>query len=365
MIKEKSKILLVDDDPSNIEIMIDIIESNEDSHILYQAPDGERALEIAMKELPNLIISDWEMPEMNGIELIRELKKNESTADIPVIMATGVMTTSENLKTALEAGAADYVRKPIDKIELIARINSMLELSRSYRQVKQLNVTKDRFFSIIAHDLKNPFHVLMGYGEILFEQLEHKEYEDMKEGIRSIYNTSKNSYSLLINLLEWSRSQMGIIKYYPLIISLRDIAVDVIELINSQADRKNIVISHNIPAEIEVRADLNMLQTILRNLLSNAVKYTPEGGKIHFTAAAGSDSVAITIEDNGIGMTDEEMKKLFKIESIISKPGTNKEQGTGLGLLLCKEFIENQGGDISVKSEPGRGSKFTFTLPKG
>ena len=381
---ERYKILVVDDNIDNADRIIEFLDDTDKSFTFFQALNGKIACSIAEKKLPDLIITDWDMPVMDGIMLIKHLKAIESTKDIPVIMCTGVMTKTENLKTALDAGAIDYIRKPVEKVELIARVHSMLKLSDSMKKNKEqnialiqqkeeietkinmlveLNATKDKFFSIISHDLKSPFNSILGFSQLLETNIENNDQEERLEFIQIIRESAENTLKLLENLLEWAKSQTGKIKFNPEIISLEYLFSEAINLADSSAKNKNITISIAEGDNIQIYADSNMINTVLRNLLSNAIKFTPKNGKIVLKGILKDNEVWVTVWDNGIGIKSENIAKLFKISETVSSQGTENEIGTGLGLILCNEFIEKHNGKIWVESELGKGSEFKFMLP--
>jgi PAS domain S-box-containing protein len=231
-------------------------------------------------------------------------------------------------------------------------------------ELKMLNSSKDKFFSIIAHDLKSPLSGLLGFTEILVEEFEDLQTEEIKEFIGHSHQSAKNINALLENLLEWSRIQIGKIAFEPTEIEVESIFDDIISLFNHNARNKKIRLEKRVDPELKVWADKNMFKTILRNIVSNGLKFTKEGGTITVSAEEGNDFVKITAQDSGVGISEENINKLFKIDVNYTTPGTNKERGTGLGLILCKELVEKNGGKISVKSEIGKGTKFIFTLPK-
>jgi CheY-like chemotaxis protein len=231
-------ILVVDDQPDNLKIIADYIQEAGSQYSILKAPNGKFACQIAEDRIPDLIITDWEMPEMDGIEVIKYLKSKETTKDIPVIMATGIMLLPQNLKMAFESGAIDYIRKPIDKTELIARVSSMLQLSDSYKEIKLLNATKDKFLSIITHDLKEPFNVLVNFSQTLYEEYDKLDNENIKQLIELLYNNSTITFRLLQNLLTWSRLQRDKIDYYPDRLIINFLIAENIELMKPIADKK-------------------------------------------------------------------------------------------------------------------------------
>ncbi len=237
------------------------------------------------------------------------------------------------------------------------------KLSSSEKNLKELNATKDKFFSIIAHDLKNPFQALLGFSETLYTRHNELTDKEIKEYSKIIYESSQNLFNLLGNLLQWSKSQLGNIKVSPEKINLSDIYDEATSLLTLTAEKKNIKLQNNIPDNFLVFADKHIVSTVLRNLVNNAVKFTNKGGEITTFAEIKNNEAIIAVSDNGIGIKPENIDKLFKIDYSYSTKGTENEQGTGLGLILCKELIEENNGRIWCESTYGKGSSFYFTLP--
>lgn len=245
--------------------------------------------------------------------------------------------------------------------ELLAQKESVDIMNR---ELHDLNATKDKFFSIIAHDIKNPFNAILGFSELLIEN--YKEWPDVQklEIIDLINSSSKNLYQLLENLLQWSRSQRGIIEFNPEKIELTGILSSVTDIMKGNAEAKNINLSVIIPENgLAVHADRQMLDTIVRNLISNALKFTNSGGKVQIIAEKSGEFVNVKVTDNGVGIRSDLKDKLFKIDSNQTTYGTENETGTGLGLILVKEFVDRHGGKIGVDSVVGEGSTFHFTIP--
>ncbi len=611
---KKKSILIVDDKLENIQTIIDCISNLQQDFNIFRASNGLSAIEISTNKIPDIIITDWDMPQMNGIELVKILKSNRLTADIPVIMCTGVMLTSENLRTALEAGALDYIRKPIDKVELESRLSSALRFNDALKTLKterqqflsllntipepiyvsdietseilfaneakmkrygdtivgkpchqvfynrtapceqcqkssllnsenktvkwekfnpinnnffynidkiitwhngnnakfqiafdvtelreaeteirklsvaveqnpativitdtqgyiiyvnpkfteltgytleeakgntsrilnsgktdpqifvelwltitagkiwqgefinrkkngeefieaalvapilnelgetinyiaikeditekkkqlefinftnqkllELNATKDKFFTIMAHDLKSPFNSILGFSDLLIRNYQKYSPEQIQDMLDIIRKAGTGAYSLLENLLVWSRSQTGQIEFKPNSYHLKSIFTELIGALEPAWQKKNIKISFRLNKDIFIFTDLNMMNTILRNLVSNAIKYSHENSEIEIVGEETDKFVEILVKDFGVGISADNCQKLFRIESKLpSTPGTNNETGTGLGLILCKEFVERHGGQIWVESEVGRSSEFKFTIP--
>lgn len=230
------------------------------------------------------------------------------------------------------------------------------------QKLSELNADKDRFMAILGHDLKSPFNHLLGLSQILIDDLSKLKSEDIAGLADDINSTAQKTYSLLDDILMWARIQQGRIPFNPQEVSLKDICKEILDLLLIQADKKNIAIYQNCHDDILVSADPDMLKTILRNLFSNAVKFTGHNGSVSISAVKTGKKVLISVSDSGVGIDLDNLPKLFDITEVFSTTGTDGESGTGLGLLLCKEFVEKHGGSIWVESETGKGSKFSFTI---
>ncbi|GAB1453459.1 hypothetical protein MASR2M47_35150 [Draconibacterium sp.] len=240
---------------------------------------------------------------------------------------------------------------------------NFIDLKNNENKLSQLNATKDKFFSIIAHDLKNPFNVLIGLSDLVKSDPEVRNSEDFEQIIDGIFQTAKSGYNLLENLLEWARSQTGDLEYKPALWVMNEIISLNIYLFKENAKAKNIQISVLNQTDYKVFADYNMVNFIVRNLLNNAIKFSFQNGKIEIDQQMKDNFYLFTVRDFGVGMNNETINGLFKIESTNPKVGTANEKGTGLGLIICKEFIEKNGGEIWVESQEQRGSIFHFRLP--
>jgi len=241
--------------------------------------------------------------------------------------------------------------------------NTEIALKESEAKLKAVNAVKDRFFSIIAHDLRSPFNSILGFSELLIDNIKNLGEAEVEEFLRMINSSAVNTLSLLDNLLNWAKTQTGEIDFNPERIVLSTIIKEIIEISDSAAKLKKIFLNYIHSDDIEVYTDKNIVKTVLRNLISNAIKFTETGGRITVSAVPRHNQVEITIADNGVGMNEETRRKLFDMSTHITSEGTNKEKGSGLGLVLCKEFVEKLGGNIWVESEEGKGSDFKFTLP--
>ncbi len=238
-----------------------------------------------------------------------------------------------------------------------------IEIEEQRDKLKTLNATKDKFFSIIAHDLKNPFHSIMGFSDLLSRSFESLEDDKKKEFIKLINESSTSAYGLLENLLHWARTQTNRIKFEPAVLDLRMIIKEIFQMVSVNAENKGVsLIMPEGDDELKVFADYNMINTIIRNFISNSLKFTEKGGVISIQIRNENDRIYIGIKDTGVGMNEENKSKLFRLDEFHSTSGTSGESGTGLGLIICREFAIKHEGEIKVESEVGKGSTFTFDL---
>jgi PAS domain S-box-containing protein len=247
--------------------------------------------------------------------------------------------------------------------DITERKRAELALKENEKKLLQLNTDKDIFISVLSHDLRSPFNNLLGLSEALSEDIRKLDIDEIEKLVNQIYKSAQTSFKLLEDILMWARTQQGNIPFKPQILSFKDICINILEVLNSNTNAKNITINYSAADHMNVFADIEMLKTVLRNLVSNAIKFTNKNGAISIIAVENSDNVTISVSDNGIGINPDDLKRLFDISQVLTTKGTAEETGTGLGLMLCKEFVEKHGGKIWVESEVGKGSDFKFTLP--
>lgn len=358
-----TRILVVDDQKDNLETIVNFIEEDNQPYELLQALNAGVALKIARAEIPDLIITDWEMPGKDGIEFIKELKNSPKLADIPVIMCTGVMLTSSDLKTALEAGAVDYIRKPIDKVELLARINSVLRLAKSHEKIKELNEAKDRIFSVIAHDLSTPVGNIKQFVGWIIEQPDSFSKEELLRNLKGIKEQSSSVYQTLETLLNWAMCQTKSKIFAPGEHDFVKIVYEAEDLFQYAIFEKELEIVKKLPDKLFAYFDREMVATVVRNLLSNAIKFSHNGGKIKIAASISDGALVFSIKDYGVGIAKKYIELIFTGSNYYSTYGTNNEKGSGLGLKICKEFVEMHQGKIIFQSKINQGTKFSVTIP--
>jgi signal transduction histidine kinase len=394
ILNEKTlQILLVEDNPGDVYIIKDLLKSSLTGFNIQISSKLADAIKTSVEHEFDVILLDLGLPDSVGLETLRKIQSLKLKA--PVVVMTGLDDVEVAL-TSLKEGAQDYlvknyltsdiilraIRYGIERKKLFIEVTEAkealqklneeldhkvqmrtLELEKYATDLKDLIATKDKFFGIIAHDLKNPFSGLMAASELLISYADQLDLEHIKEISSLVNDSARHGHALLENLLEWSRSQTGRIEFIPQKLKIKELAEENIANLKSQLMNKNIVMRCEIAEDLEVMADKDMINTVLRNLLNNAVKFTPKGGKVSVMARKLPHDITISVKDTGIGISKANISKLFRIDIKFNKQGTEQEIGTGLGLLLCKEFVEKHGGKIWVESRLNKGSDFNFTIP--
>ncbi|MGA9292850.1 MAG: ATP-binding protein [Ignavibacteriaceae bacterium] len=373
MEEQKAKILIVEDE-SIVAFDLKRMLLNLNYDVLDIVASGEKAIKKAVEEKPDLIIMDVMLNgPITGVEAAARIK---GVMNVPVIYLTAYADT-ETLKSAKLTEPYGYILKPFEEKVLLSTVEmaiyknkieeKLIASEKKYRllakELEDLNEKKDQFYSIISFNLRDPLDSVIGFSEILKNEYKELSPEDIQLYISSLYFSSKQIYSLLNNLIQFSRIQIKDIDFNPVSVNLRKIVEDNSDVLKNTADKKSVKIINYVNKEISVYADANMLNSIFYNLLVNAIKYSYKNGYIEISAAKEGNYIKISIEDKGAGMDKESLDKLFVLNVKKVIPGTNNEMGTGLGLLLTKEFIEKNEGKIEVISEINKGTCVNFTLP--
>jgi len=353
-------ILLVDDNTNNLGVLYNYLDAERYTVLVSQS--GERGLELARREKPDLILLDILLPGISGFETCARLKELDETRDIPVIFISALSDVEDKVK-GLEVGGVDYITKPFHHQEVLARINTHLTIKRQREQLNLLNATKDRFFSIIAHDLRGPFTGLLGALEMLRDTRASMDEQETHELIVNLYETSERTYHLLENLLEWARSQQQVAKPVARALSLASLARETADLFNASASQKEVDITIDVPDDLTAYADGNMITTVIRNLINNAIKFSNVGGHVSVCGVSRGELVELSICDTGVGIEPDEIPSVFSLTRRRSREGTGGEKGTGLGLILANDYVTRNRGTITVQSTPGKGSRFTVLIP--
>jgi len=355
-----SKIRIVDDILENINLLQNILQQADFE--TYTSTNGIGAVEVSKNVKFDIMLIDVRMPEMDGIEAYKKIKKNSLNSGTPVLFLIA-KTDTVNISAAFREGCVDIITKPFQTDELLARINTHIILEEQKNKLKELIATKDRFISLLAHDLKNSINPIIGFSRLLSQNIAIFNLEEIKKYIGIIHKTSENTHDLLINLLTWASSQQNSIPFQPEKINLYLIINQSYLLLKNLAISKDLLIKIEVDENIFIFADNEMIKTILRNLIANAIKYTPASGIITLKAKMKETVIEIKVTDTGIGMDEKTKNSLFNMVETKSIKGLEGEEGTGFGLILCKDFVEKHGGKIWVESELGIGSNFMFTLP--
>jgi two-component system sensor histidine kinase/response regulator len=356
----RGTILVVDDVSQNIQLLASIL--SEVGFKVHFATNGMDALEIHRKYNLDLILLDIMMPVMDGYEAIVKIRKQNEKGNVPVIFLTAKNAT-DDLVQGFRLGAVDYITKPFKKEELLARVETQIRLRNQEQALRDLLYAKDRFLSLVSHDLRGPVSGLTRLAALAHEQWDDFPDDKKKEFLTAIHSAAQSSQILLENLLSLSLFQQDSLKFETEPILLYELCQEIHEILQFLFQQKNMNFSLKVKAEHMVQADRGMLQTILRNLLSNSLKFTPEGGLITIDSYGESDMLVIQIQDTGVGIKPEVLPNLFLGEKRFTSLGTNREKGTGFGLRLCKDLVEKHGGEIWVESILGQGSTFYFSLP--
>ena len=362
-------ILIVDDVDANILLLKLLI--SKAGYKTLTAYTGRDALEIVDKQRPDLILLDIMMPIMDGHEVARRLRELPDKADIPIIFLSALDST-EDIVQGFKLGAADYVSKPFNKDELLTRINhqvSLIDAKRTIsRQTEELRKTilgRDKLYSVIAHDLRAPIASIRMVMEVLIAGIKKESIdEDMFELLIMANRLTDDSFTLLDNLLKWTKSQTGRLNtVFQDEIDVMNLVSGVVEVLRAVAKLKNITINIVGSTERFARIDIDMIKTALRNLISNAIKFSYDGSVVEVEIVEEPERIIILVRDHGAGISKENQNKLFQAESHFTSYGTDHEEGSGLGLLLCNEFVGRNGGTLGFVSQEGVGSTFSFDIP--
>lgn len=362
------KILIVDDVMSNV-LLLKVLLTNE-KFAIATASNGRQALEQVEKENPDLVLLDVMMPDMSGFEVAQHLKSNPNTADIPIIFLTALNSTADIVK-GFQVGANDFISKPFNKEELIIRVTHQISLVAAKRLIlsktEELQRTiagRDKLYSVIAHDLRSPMgSIKMVLNMLILNLPSEKIGAEMYELLTMANQTTEDVFSLLDNLLKWTKSQIGKLNVVYQDVDLVEVTDGVIEIFSMVASLKKIRIHAMKPEKMMVNADIDMLKTVVRNLLSNAIKFSKENSEVLVKMEEVDGMAVVSVQDYGCGISEEGQKKLLHTDTHFSTFGTNNEEGSGLGLLLCKDFVVKNGGKLWFTSKEGEGSIFSFSIP--
>ncbi len=360
----KPSILIVDDIPKNIQIIGSILKDYK--YDIEFATNGKEALEWLFTKKFDLVLLDIMMPEMDGFEVCHKIKEQNELNDTEIIFITA-KNDSESIIKGFDLGAIDYITKPFNKKELLARIKTHLTIIEQRKELEQANAFKIKLFSIIGHDLRDPIGSLKNYIKAYLDEQQDID-KNVKNFMEDISDIAENAFHILDNLLSWAKSQTGKIGFFPKQNDLYHLVEKNLQLFKKIAKNKKIQIKiDDILNPSFAYFDAELISIVIRNLLGNAIKFTPPNGNITISAEqaikSGKNFLQISVKDNGIGIKKEHLHKIFDKSEPFTTFGTQNEKGSGLGLTICQDFIELNNGKIWIKSKENKGSEFIFTVP--
>lgn len=369
VIPQEYKILIVDDVLSNV-LLLKVLLTGE-KYTIVTANNGKQALEQVEKEKPDLILLDVMMPDINGFEVAKILKSQSETSEIPIIFLTALNSTPDIVK-GFQTGGNDFISKPFNKEELLIRVKHQISLIAAKRfivaQTEELRKTiigRDKLYSVIAHDLRSPMGSIKMVLNMLTMSLPKEVIgEEMFDLLNTANQTTEEVFGLLDNLLKWTKSQIGRLNVVYQDYNIVEMIEGIIEIFTMLGELKQIKIRFiDHEDKFFVRADIDMIKTVLRNLISNAIKFSHDHSEIWIDLTVADGNAVVSVKDFGCGMDEDQQKKLLHTDTHFSTFGTNNEEGSGLGLLLCVDFVEKNGGRLWFESTKGEGSTFYFTVP--
>ena len=363
------KLLVVDDVQTNVLLLKALL--GKEGYGILVANNGQEALEVIRNENPDLILLDVMMPGMDGFEVAERLKSEEFRCEIPIIFLTALDDT-QSIVNGFKLGVGDFISKPFRKEELMVRIKHQLSLVAARRIIEEKNeelrktiAGRDKMYSVIAHDLRSPMASMkMLLNTIMMSVEKDKIDPDIFDMLEMSNKTSEEVFSLLDNLLKWTKSELGKLTVIPQKLDISGLADGVVEVMNSVAEVKHIKLIRTDHESFFVYVDIEMIKSILRNLISNAVKFSNPDSEIKVGIKAEDGKVIVSVTDSGKGIKKEDQHKLLKDSTHFTTYGTNSEEGSGLGLLLCRDFARKNGGELWFESEENLGSVFSFSLPQ-
>ncbi len=368
---DPATILIVDDNPENLSVLFDILKA--ESYQVLIAQTGYIALEVLNKVIPDVILLDIRMEGLDGFETCRQIKANPKTQDIPVLFISALSELQDKI-TGFKAGAVDYITKPFQHEEVLVRVQTHItnrklvkELQEKNKQLDELNASKDRFFGLIAHDLRNPLQSLLYFTEQLREKISllddtHKPvFDDLHQ---LILQNSTSLYLLIENLVEWVKIQLNHIQFHPKRSNLVVLAHRCVASLADSLSNKAIQVEMDFPKHLYAEVDEEMMLLVFWNVITNAIKFSHPDSKIQFSLKEEGDQIVIEVLDEGVGIPPSIQESLFRIDKKIATAGTQGEQGTGLGLLITGEYIHRHGGTLELVAQKPHGTCVTIYIPQ-
>ncbi|HEY4788028.1 MAG TPA: HAMP domain-containing sensor histidine kinase [Bacteroidales bacterium] len=355
------KILVVDDEPSNLFLLEGLL-AEEGFHV-FTALNGEDAIVLAKTELPDVILLDIMMPRITGIDVLKVLMKEPLTCNIPVIMVTA-RVEAEDVEEALTKGAVEYIKKPINEVEMLARLRATLRLKKQEDNLRALLKSKEDFISMVSHDVRGSFSSISGFAELLLtdDKLAGSLNSDHKEFLNLIIDTSNYIYDYFNKLLNWANLGANELNLQKEKIALAKL-VRVAEIVyKSKINEKDLELVVDIPDDFKIWVDPTYFSQVINNLISNAIKYSHSGGKIRLSIDQRDKGIQFVVADTGVGMPNISEDELFGKSFHKSTRGTRGEKGTGVGLRICKMILDAHGFGFNFKSQSNRGTEFIIEM---
>ncbi len=355
---DKSTVLIVDDEPANRFLLEGLLNAN--GYEVLEAESGRQCLDILNAEKPDLILLDIMMPKMTGIEVLDELNKSQELKRIPVLMVSAKTATTD-IQEALDKGAIDYIRKPFDEMELLARIKVGIRLKRNEDHLHDLIGQKDDFVQIISHDLRSPFAAINGFAELLLK--DENLTVDQKESLNYIIESVTYSNEYFNKLLSWT-----MLEFHDLELSISEINIaglidNIFRILVKKADEKNLSLINDVSKNLTIEADVTFFRQVIINIINNAIKFTQINGTVRCYNAEGDHSLEIIISDNGVGIPENlSPEVLFSGKLNKSQRGTKGEKGTGIGLTICKKILDAHKFGITFRRKKDKGTDFVITI---
>ncbi|MFA7116633.1 MAG: hybrid sensor histidine kinase/response regulator [Bacteroidales bacterium] len=367
---ENYQVLIVDDIAPNVILLRAILKKQK--YNIISASSGEEALEIISKENPDIVLLDVMMPGLSGFDVCNHVRNKMGNEDLPIILLTA-LNSSDDIVEGFKVGASDFVSKPFNNAVLLQRLQFQLSVVASKRIIKKQAETlaktmksRDQLYSVIAHDLRSPLatiKMIMNY--LVIRIKDYKVDEDIVEMLNTVNSVSEEGFDLFDNLLKWTKSQVGSLKPVLKEYNAIDVTETSLEMLKKIAENKSIALNIEKPeGNYNILVDIDMLKTIFRNLVYNAIKFSEENSTITVKIIPEENNIRFSVIDEGKGMNEKLIEKVEEGTVDFSTPGTNNEKGSGLGLLLTRDFIIKNGGKLEVKSILGKGSSFSFILPQ-
>lgn len=354
------KVIVIDDNTVSLVLIAKIL--NNAGYKAVVTDDAINAVEKIRLEKPSLIILDIEMPEISGFELCRKIKTQDDLKEIPVIFLTANQET-DTMVEGFQSGGVDFITKPFRKEELYVRVRNHIELAESRKTIIEMNKSRDKLYSIIAHDIRSPLAGILQTIDAIDQGFFDPSSELFREIIRDLKNRTNETNTLLNSLLQWTRMQDKSVALNPKMNNLYEVIKSCISLLELNAREKNITLELKLKKNYEAYCDEVSTHTVFRNLINNAIKFTPENGKVTINGKSGIRYMEITVADTGVGMSEEVINKIIVENEHYTSFGTHNEKGTGLGLMIVKNFVQRNKGIFKIESEVGVGSRFTVSLP--